>query len=610
MTEKRIKNEQWRVIDLISKINNRDIIKPKFQRKKKWDIKPTKEKIPNEYAYIKFLYNTKNSVHAITFGQETNLNKICFSNIDGNNRINAIKHFIDNPFDILDEYLEDLNKYIDTLSLTQSDKDLMKKIFKSLSYSQIMNFKYSKYFNENGYSDLYDKICKERDHIEEQYLDIIQTKLKINGLDNFDSTVIINVNIFEGYNTDELCTTFEDINKYNHTLTETELLSCSLFNENKFNITDQHFKLELEECINEFYIHKSTDEALDCYTYDPINDKMNAYDFMFGFQILSNKKYPVISKPDDKEGLPLYFKLYKLMYNSYINTFTDENVNDFKEKITNAIILFDQILKLIFTDKIHLFGGSCQKKINLLKKNHLFILLSCIIGYQTQHFDENIIKHNIEKCILYHFMIYDLKPSVDRDWFKSHDVISFRCTQYIDLITKNLLQHPEMISNKLTKEIFDKLINQLYTDIYNNTIKPKRRHPIFFEKILMYYYYKERMPINMLNNDFNIDHIFPHSSKWSDELDINRPGNLIPIIESMNKSRGNKHINEYKKNIKGKTFIEYLKDIIPSGDIYNTIISYDDGNPIIIDNELYNNICKENEEKYKLNLIHCLFDTI
>ena len=35
MTDKRIKNEQWSVKQLISKIDNKEITKPQFQRKKK-----------------------------------------------------------------------------------------------------------------------------------------------------------------------------------------------------------------------------------------------------------------------------------------------------------------------------------------------------------------------------------------------------------------------------------------------------------------------------------------------------------------------------------------------------------------------------------------------
>ncbi len=44
MTDKIIKNEQWSVKQLIAKIDNRELIKPKFQRKKKWDTLPKKKK--------------------------------------------------------------------------------------------------------------------------------------------------------------------------------------------------------------------------------------------------------------------------------------------------------------------------------------------------------------------------------------------------------------------------------------------------------------------------------------------------------------------------------------------------------------------------------------
>jgi hypothetical protein len=154
MTDKRIKNEQWFVKELISKINNQEICKPKFQRKRKWDIHPKNDNTPNEKAYIQFLYDTENSVHAITFGQETTSNKIKYSNIDGNNRINAIKHFIDKPFEIFNDYLDDLNILINSLHLSEEDKELLITIFSNFSYNEIMNFKYNTFFIKNGYEKI------------------------------------------------------------------------------------------------------------------------------------------------------------------------------------------------------------------------------------------------------------------------------------------------------------------------------------------------------------------------------------------------------------------------------------------------------------------------
>ena len=219
MTTKIIKNEQWSVKQLMQKISNKEIRKPKYQRKKKWDTLPKKKKnsSPNVKAYIEFLYETENSVHAITFGQKSYSNSLVYSNIDGNNRINAIKHFMDRPFDIFSEYLKDLFKIFDAIN---SENILeIKKTFESLSYDQIIKMKTpSKFFRNVDKRKLFEEIRSEEDNIEEE-VEKIQKQLMINGKDYFDETVKINVNLFEGYNTDELCKTFEDINKYNSKLT-------------------------------------------------------------------------------------------------------------------------------------------------------------------------------------------------------------------------------------------------------------------------------------------------------------------------------------------------------------------------------------------------------
>ena len=153
MLNKSVKNEQWNVKKLISKIENNEITKPKFQRKKKWDILPKKETTPNERTYIDFLFKVQNSVHAITFGQ--NIDNT-YSNIDGNNRINAITHFIRKPFEIFPEYLTNLFSYINKLTnLDENDKKTLKNIFLEISYNDIINMKFHKYFESINKNELY-----------------------------------------------------------------------------------------------------------------------------------------------------------------------------------------------------------------------------------------------------------------------------------------------------------------------------------------------------------------------------------------------------------------------------------------------------------------------
>jgi hypothetical protein len=157
----------------------------------------------------------------------------------------------------------------------------------------------------------------------------------------------------------------------------------------------------------------------------------------------------------------------------------------------------------------------------------------------------------------------------------------------------------------------------LYTEVNNpyerkrengNNQNDKRRPLKFFEKTIMFYYYKERIPINMLENEFSIEHICPNSSEWDGEIDKDRTGNLIPIISTMNSTRSNHHLREYSRTNNGEIFCKFIRDIIPDFDVYDKIVSHDRKKPTIINNELYNNMCNENEEKYKQNFIGQLFN--
>jgi hypothetical protein len=102
-----------------------------------------------------------------------------------------------------------------------------------------------------------------------------------------------------------------------------------------------------------------------------------------------------------------------------------------------------------------------------------------------------------------------------------------------------------------------------------------------------------------LNNEFWIEHIFPFSSSWNSQVDIDRLGNIMPIIDTLNKERGTKHIKEYKKLDK-QGFLDYIK-IIPTETLYDQLVLYENRKPHIKDGENYNNYCSENERK----LIDC-----
>jgi hypothetical protein len=591
-----IKNEQWSIRYLVSLLDARIIIKPKYQRKKKWDILPKKVKVPNEKDYIDFLYETHNSVHAITFGEN---NDKTYTNIDGNNRINAIWHFVNRPFELFPDNLKEMNALIDEKILQQDVNKKVKNIFANISYNALMKMKYTSYFEQ----DLYQTHLKMLRDEFEICIENLQNKLKINGQDYFDSDVKINVNIFQGYSTSELCQVFENINKYNTVLSEDELLASMLYNVSDFRITDKIIESAIKEQLVKLYEFKAENETLNCYQY-VLNNEMNAYDFIYGFQNYANAKCEIIgSIHKNKDGASLFYKVYNLMYPC---VFTTANVNDFIQKMLQVIdiliVVINELSVEKLIDKTKLFDD-CNKKLFTLKKNNVFVLIASILGFLQINTCKTEIQKHISKCILYHFFVKDITIKDKKKNCENYDELTYKAGGgYIEKQAAILYENPHKISLNITDEILQNVLQQLCNE--NNKAldeKPKkRRKRKFFEKILMYYYYKQSVPVGLLNNTFSMEHIFPFSCKWENHMDIDRLGNIIPIISTLNCKRGNKPISEYKKY--DTNFVRYLRDIIPSDETYNNICTQ----TLINDTDSYNNICCENERKYITNFIDCI----
>ena len=242
-----------------------------------------------------------------------------------------------------------------------------------------------------------------------------------------------------------------------------------------------------------------------------------------------------------------------------------------------------------------------------------------IFGYLTQNYNEDKIIESISLCMLYHFFISDLsKENEKKGYFDLYNPIGYKSKTFKDSDLINRLNFPDKISSTITKEIFADLINNLI----NERLSPherwidekktkkkrnKRRQLRFYEKTLLFYYYKESVPVNYLNKKFSIEHIIPNSSNWEGEIDKDRIGNMIPILDSINCSRGNKHIERYLRHYESN-FTNFISDIIPNKHTYDQIIIHGENNvPKIINNNKYNKLCDNNEEKYINNFIEQIF---
>ena len=609
-----VKNEQWYVKDLMAKIKNGDIIKPKYQRKKKWDLHPKKETNPDVKSYINFLFQTKNSIHAITFGQTAKNNKIVYTNIDGNNRINAISKFVENPFLIFPEYLDELKEKLKNMQkITAKIIDKLSIIFEHISYKTILDACYADDLfilleEEDFYNEYIENNC---DGVIQRFIKNIKKKFKPGDV-NFNNDILINVNLFDGYNTDELCKIFEDINKFNSKLTEFEMLASRLYNITDFNINNIIIETNIKEELSLYYEQKRQNEILECYSFRK-EDNINAYDLIIGFQNYCQKQYKIIEEIDNA-NLPVFFKMYKSIYGSLNDeSFCSDNINLFIINITKTCEILVEIYANIFTSKINqnLFNKDCQKKITNIRKNKLFFILFCIyILIQREEKKERII-NIIEKTILYNFFVGNIVSNEKRNGFRIYDRIHCeRGGSIVDKYIKTLAKNPYGTEEILTRELFSELIKYLIEENTCSEEKKKGKHRKnrkFFEKCLLFYYYKRRIPTNWLDFKFSVEHFFPFSSVWKEELDIDRLGNIFPILEKKNLERSNKHIIYYN-TCKEKEFFDYIKDIMPQVEVYDQTIIHKEKNKLnIFDNQIYNQICVQNEKKYLDNFIDCLY---
>ena len=156
------------------------------------------------------------------------------------------------------------------------------------------------------------------------------------------------------------------------------------------------------------------------------------------------------------------------------------------------------------------------------------------------------------------------------------------------------------IDKTLITESLSKVINSLNKPSLAKTQESRQKltiiHKIVFNIILA-----KLPPAEWLDSEYSIEHIIPFSSKYSEELDLNRLGNLLPLPILFNKKRGNRHINHYNIICKDyyKGFIQRIHKNIDKK--YNNIIEYQTteenaNKPNIKSLEQYDKMCKKIEK--------------
>ena len=616
-TKMNIENTSWTLEKLIE--CKSIISKPKFQRNQKWTILPTKKNTSNYKEYINFLIDNKNSVFPISLGTEIKDDKETYIVIDGNNRINAILTFLENPYIIFKEYYITLMKLIEENIDDISIKNDCIEIIKTLNYNTIASFRrLNDIFKGKINIDL---VVFEM--IEKALIEIQKKFLFENNL-QFNTNIRLNVNIFKYGEYHEYCKIFEDINKHTNSLSNNELLSAILVNTN-IVITDVQLKHKIIDKIKLFYDTRGNNEALQKYEMIlDYNININAFDFIVGFQNYCSEKYSVIHE-FDTSGLSLFFKLFKSLYKSIDickvkDVYKNENIKEFIEDVEYSCNILNLAYSSIFHENIDetIFNKSAIKNKLLIKKNPMLIILISNIANKKQNVKidkKNLINDN-KKCIIYHFLSNKkyLKDVSDKDLasINDEDKIEYKDGgSFIDNMCNNILYKDSRKIFNISKEKFENLLKKnLKSHINENTHeverkKNKRRKLNLLDKILIANYWNRNIPNKLIDNRYSMEHIIPYSSLWEGKIDIDRLGNIFPTLEEINSKRSNKSLSIYKDEY--PIFYEVVKSLLQT-DKYFNIISYENkkNNIKAIDN--YNTMCKKNEELYMFDLIKELYN--
>tara|TARA_B110000285_G_C15120945_1_gene617123 strand:+ start:1027 stop:2787 length:1761 start_codon:yes stop_codon:yes gene_type:complete len=564
------------VQDVMSKIDDKCLKKPIFQRPKKWKLE-TNDTVASIQAYITFLEHTKNGVNVISCYTHDG---ILWYNIDGNNRLNATSYYMKSPFKVFPKRLEPLVQVL-------CDYSDVVKIFEDISYNGFMSIRrFATFIGEKTEHEFHYMKVNEIDNIIEK----IQVGMMVgegNNKKQFDVAVTIDFKLFVNYSSDEVKQIFLDTNRYTSHMTPNEIQAAYLSNLQVEIENDRDIKNQ----VIEYFKQISINEALECYIPTP-DTPLNLYTAIVGIRNVCSTYCSIIEKFGQdtikKRNEDVFFKLFKQYYCDE-DTHSTVNINDFAIEMVN----YCKRIQFIIDE----FGIS--ELIRSVKAdNHTMILIS------LAKFVNEPDNYIIARVILYHHMMSGSSCDIFND-IKKTDVLKYHTSvdHYTKLMKtiKNDLE-PTIIYVKDSKN-FSYVIKRHLSTITRTT---GRRKLNLFENVIMKCYFDYRVPPMFKHAQFHNEHIIPFSVKCKDEIDINRIGNMFPLVDKINVKRGNKHISFYDKfNNSSTEYDKYLiqfSKVIPNHKLYDGVVTHIGNGCQIIDSVKYDEMCSDIEDEY----IECL----
>lgn len=559
---------QWSIETFRDQYEKGLLLKPRIQRKKRWDLHKMNK-------YIGFIQTYKNAVMPFLISEVILEGVKKYYIFDGNNRSNTILDFYESPLSF------------ELVALPASFSKEMKLKLKTFSLEKLLDRKLT-----------FHKVCREME-IKVEDLTNVSTleddwQTMIEDLDALKfGDIKLDMTIFSHLTTEQMCHIYESINEGGVKLSKQELLASST-SRMLFTKTTLHSFDELKHLIEtQYYEDMNSTEKLKIV--EDSKGSLNLFEVLVAFQYKLHVMYPYcIPEPcsfSKETDLDMVFRLYKYITRMEFDKAPSPAIlNTFLNQIETACKIIDTIYTQYFNPNI-----PCNeiKKYLKVQKNVAILLIVYVIDATIHSISLKLIQSNLSRVILYHELMstYKEKEGIRTKLSLPPDFIRYEAGGLFVQNQVQKIQASHTFEFVPTKEQLEVLLkDRCQEDLEEGVEKAKRRPLTKAQAIALSVFYGTQIPSIKMKDPQNKDHIVPYSTTCSlGPYDIHRLGNLQLISESLNKSRGAKPITDAWIEEKGLIYQFYPKE-----SEYGTICDH----KVIKDLEAYNAMCSSREAKY------------
>ena len=553
----------WSISEFVNySLKERQIIKPRMQRKKRWVDDDNKQ-------YILFLLKWKKSVMPFLLNEKIIDSRRIYYLFDGNNRANAILDFILKPLSIINDIIPPsldpiIKKYLQEIPLETLVKPryTLSKLYRDLpkndEYEEVKS-KEIKEDDENAFEEMLEKIG------EWKFFDIHLT-----------------VTIEQNLSDEEMCSLYTSINKGGKILSKQELLAGSTFH---IKFSSENIPTYFDHLLHHlsiYYGKMCDNEKL--MIENSGSSQITLFEVLVAFQMYLSDKYRI---NDKKSFVPIYtgeankdvvFSLYEHLG----GTFEEVNRDNVYPILQDIEYGFDMIVKTyesLYDSSINASSLRDKSFYPSLHKNVAILLSLYSIFNKTKD-----IRSEMRRLCVFHDLMSNNK---NKDIVYSEDPLQYH---------HGGAWMPQQIKKLKEKKTFDSIpsvddVLSLLRDRLKDDDKHSiKRKPVTMVKALSFSaFYGYQIPSHRKSEPHDMDHIVPFSTKDKDTVDICRLGNLQLIPLSINKTRGTKPIYD-----------EWIVENDLSYQKYPTQAEYEKicDSKRLISSSKYNEMCEKREELY------------